>query len=158
MGRVRDICHGTNGWTRGGWYASSGGTSMVGSVSKWWEPVGGNDWPRGFEACGLMVSYSQTYSDAFSAQIQANCCTCSLLQQSRSVKFFQTKQISSSMFKAKCWRRVRYPPLLPGVRRSSHNSNWPRFTTYQKHAILNSKLNNVEFLLLHHEAQIRPSG
>lgn len=27
MGRVRDICHGTNGWTRGGWYTFSDGTS-----------------------------------------------------------------------------------------------------------------------------------
>ena len=27
MGRVRDICHGTNGWTRGGWYTFEDGTS-----------------------------------------------------------------------------------------------------------------------------------
>ena len=27
MGRVRDICHGTNGWTRGGWYTFQDGTS-----------------------------------------------------------------------------------------------------------------------------------
>lgn len=27
MGRVRDICHGTNGWTRGGWYTFRDGTS-----------------------------------------------------------------------------------------------------------------------------------
>lgn len=27
MGRVRDICHGKNGWTRGGWYTFSDGTT-----------------------------------------------------------------------------------------------------------------------------------
>ena len=33
MGRVRDLCHGNNGWTRGGWYTFTDGTSYGCDVS-----------------------------------------------------------------------------------------------------------------------------